>query len=350
MTRPSLTRRGLLAGAAAGGALAGAAVLSGTAAAAPAAVEQHTVVRPRRLVPGDRVRLVSPGGPPIHSRVDAGKAMLESWGLTVEIGEHALGSYGYLSAPDADRLADLNDAFADPGVRAVLATRGGYGTGRIVDGVDFDAVRANPKLVLGYSDITALHLAVWRRAGLATVHGPMIAWNPDLDGPTDGPIAKALKAALMSTDKVVLHRDTAIPTSAVQVAGRAYGRLLGGNLSLLVQEPRRANAPDTAGAIVFVEDVDEEPYRVDGMLTQLLRDGWFDEVAGVAIGTFVDSVGGEGEWTIVDVLRDRLGSLGVPVLGGLPIGHDRNPLTMPLGTRAVLDADAGTLTIDPAVS
>jgi len=349
MTDPRLSRRNLLAGAAVGGGALLATTLPGVASADPASTDGRSV-RPRKLVPGDRVRLVSPGGPPIHERVDLGKAMLESWGLVVELGDHALGSFGYLSAPDADRLADLNDAFADPDVRAVLATRGGYGTGRIVDGIDYDAVRADPKLVLGYSDITALHLALWKEARLATVHGPMIAWNESLNGPITGPIATALKAALMTTAPTVIRRDPAIPTSGVEVAGKATGRLLGGNLSLLVQEPRRANAPDTAGAIIVLEDVDEEPYRVDGMITQLLRDGWFDDVAGVALGTFVNSVGEPGEWTVLDVLADRLKPLGVPVLGGLPVGHDVKPLTVPLGTSATLDTKAGTLTVTSAAS
>lgn len=349
MSGTSVSRRGLLAatGAVGAGALIGAAFGSGTAAAGDSL--SGGAVRSRKLVPGDRVRLVSPGSAPIHERVELGRRMLESWGLVVEIGAHALDSFGYLSASDADRLADLNAAFADPGVRAVLCTRGGYGTGRIIDGLDFAAVRADPKVVLGYSDITALHLALWKKARLATVHGPMIAWNEALDGPVDGPVAGLLKAALMSSEPVVVRRDAQIPTSTVTVPGRATGRFLGGNLSLLVQEPRAKNAPDTRGAIVLLEDVDEEPYRVDGMITQLLRDGWFTGVAGVALGTFVNSVGEPGEWTIIDVLRDRLAGLGVPVLGGLPIGHDVNPATVPLGTTATLDATAGTLTIQSAV-
>ncbi|MEV0645572.1 LD-carboxypeptidase [Phytomonospora sp. NPDC050363] len=302
-------------------------------------------VRPPRLVRGDKVRLVSPAGPPDHAAVEVGIALLEGWGLTVEVAEHALGHAGYLSASDGKRLADLDDAFADPEVRAVIATRGGYGAQRIVDGVDYAAVRADPKPMVGYSDITALHTALWRRASVASLHGPMAAWKSDLNTAAG---ERALRDALMSARDVVLERDPGDPTASVKVAGRATGTLLGGNLSTLVAEHR--NLPDLTGAILFLEDVHEEPYRIDAMLTGLLRAGALDGVTGVAVGQFYECVGGQGNQTAADVLTDRLGDLGVPVLGGLPVGHGYGPLSMPLGTRAELDAKAGTLTIEAAVT
>ncbi|GIG68527.1 S66 peptidase family protein [Phytomonospora endophytica] len=349
MTDLQLSRRGVLAaGAAIGGAAVLAGALPGTAAAEPAV--DGAWRRPPKLVSGDRVRLVSPAAGPDHARLDIGKKMLESWGLVVEIGEHALGRFGYLSAPDADRAADVNDAFADPGVRAVFATRGGWGTGRIMDAIDFTGMSEHPKFFVGYSDVTSMHMGIWRRARVATVHGPMLAWNTDLHGPTDGPAALELKSALMSAEPVVLHRDPAIPSSGVESPGKATGRLFGGNLSILVTEPRDGNAPRTEGGILFFEDTNEAPYSVDRMLTELLRDGWFDGIAGIALGTFTSSVGNPGDWTILDVLADRLLPVGVPILGGFNVGHEARPHTMPFGTKATIDTAAGTLTVTAAAS
>jgi len=304
----------------------------------------RVAARPRRLAEGDLVRLVSPAGPPDAGLVGIGVSLLESWGLRVEVSEHALESDGYLSAPDADRLDDLNAALNDPDVRAVIATRGGYGVQRIVDGVDFDAVGADPKLVVGYSDITALHTALWQRASVTSLHAPMAAWHGELN---TGATEKSLRDALMTTKDVRLERDPDEPTASVRANGKVSGRLLGGNLSTLVAE--REAWPDLTGAILFVEDVGEEPYRIDAMLTEMLRAGVLDRVAGVAVGQFYECVGGQGNWSAADVLTDRLGELGVPMAGGFPVGHGHGPRAMPLGTQAELDGKAGTLTVEAAV-
>ncbi|ADD43057.1 S66 peptidase family protein [Stackebrandtia nassauensis] len=336
----SFARRSLLGGAAA---LVGGSVL-GVSTSGTAAAHKPTIVRPRKLSEGDVVMLVSPGGSPNATSVDKGIALLESWGLTVRVAEHALDKFGYLSAPDADRLADLNAALADPEVRAVMATRGGYGTQRIIDEVEFPD--ADPKLIIGYSDITALHLAAYKRADTASLHAPMAAWNSNNTAETE----KALRGALFTTDPVVLTRDPAEPTAGVEVAGTASGILLGGNLSMLCSEPENRNGLDLDDAILFIEDVGESPYRVDRLLTELLRAGTLKHVAGVAIGQFTDSTGNPGDWTVAEVLRDRLTPLGVPVIGGLRIGHGADPRVMPLGVPAELDTKAGTLTVEAAVA
>ncbi|GIG68529.1 S66 peptidase family protein [Phytomonospora endophytica] len=304
----------------------------------------RVAVRPRRLVEGDLVRLVSPAGPPDRGLVDIGVRLLEGWGLRVELSEHALESAGYLSASDADRLSDLNTALADPEVRAVVATRGGYGVQRVVDEVDYGAVAADPKLVVGYSDITALHTALWRNASVATLHAPMAAWHGELN--TAG-TERSLRRALMSSADVRLERDPDAPTAPVKAKGTASGTLLGGNLSTLVAE--RGAWPDLTGAILFLEEVREEPYRIDAMLTELLRAGVLDGVVAVAVGQFTECTGGQGTWSAADVLKDRLGELGVPMAGGFPVGHGYDPRALPLGTRAELDGKAGTLTVEAAV-
>jgi muramoyltetrapeptide carboxypeptidase len=302
-------------------------------------------LRPSALRPGDTVRLVSPSGPTRPERVARGIDLLTGWGLRVEVSANAYARTGFLAGPDADRLADLNGALSDPSVRAVVCTRGGYGTQRIVDGLDLAAVRVDPKLVVGFSDITALQLALWRGARLATVHGPGAAW---LDERTPAVSAGSLRAALMSTDPVVVKRDPAEETAAVTVPGTASGTLVGGNLCLLAASVGTPDLADLTGAILLLEEVGEPPYKVDRMLTHLRRAGLLAGIAGVALGQFTGCADG---WpvSIVDVLVDRLGDLGVPVLGGLPVGHGAGQLTVPVGVPATIDVAAGTLTAEPAV-
>lgn len=269
--------------------------------------------------------------------------LLESWDLSVTLGRHALDRHGFLAGTDADRLADLDEAFADPSVRAVLCTRGGYGVQRIVDGIDPAPLRRDPKIVLGFSDITALHLALWRIAGLSTLHGPALTLAADPPAVT----VASLFSALFDAEPVVVRTDPAEPTAAVGTDGAATGRLLGGNLSLLAASAGTADAPDLTGAILLLEDIAEPPYKVDRMLTHLDRAGLLAKAAGVAVGQFTDCDGTNP--SVLDVLAERLHKLGVPVLGGLPLGHGAVRHTVPLGTRATLDADAATLTVEPAV-
>ena len=302
-------------------------------------------LRPRALRPGDLVMLVSPSGPPRRELVERGTELLESWGLRTAIGPNAYQRHGYLAGRDAQRLADLNAAFADPGVRGVLCTRGGYGAQRVVDGLDMAVVRADPKVVLGFSDITGLQFALWRGARLPSIHGPGVAWRDDR---TPAASAESLRAALMTTEPVVIKVDPADETAGVSVPGAAHGILLGGNLSLIAASVGTQDMPDLTGAVLLIEDVGEPPYKVDRMLTHLRRAGVLRGLAGVAVGQFTDCA---DDWpvTIVDILRDRLDDLGVPVLGGLPIGHGPGQLTVPLGVPATLDTAAGTLTVDSAV-
>ncbi|MDN3239795.1 S66 peptidase family protein [Glycomyces tritici] len=338
--RPSLSRRALIGAVAAG-------AVAATAQAAPAAAAKAR--KPAKLEAGDLVVVPAPGGPTTAAAVARGIAILEGWGLRVELTEHALDTYGWLSAPDEDRLADLQYALDHKEAKAVMTARGGYGTTRIIDDVSFKGLKKHPKLIVGYSDITALHLAARHHTGLSSLHSPMVAWSSNNTAAT----AESLRTALMTTDPVVLTRDPLEPTSAVNVPGTASGPLYGGNLSLLDAEPDDNHLPDADGAILFIEDTDESRYKIDGMLTRYLRAGHLDRLAGIAVGQFTPFEHDEykpGEWTMNEVLMDRLGGLGIPVLGGLKVGHGLDPRVMPLGTQAVLDADAGTLTIEAAVA
>src|SRR6266516_35699 len=230
-----------------------------------------SVLRPAALQPGDTVMLVSPSGPPPVERVDRGTELLTGWGLKVKLGPDVYARHGYLAGTDAVRLASFNTALRDPEVRAVICTRGGYGVQRIVDDFDLDAVRKDPKLIVGFSDITALQLALWRGARLATVHGPGAAW---LDERTPEVSAESLKHALMTENEVTIHADPDTETATVKAGTEAAkGILLGGNLCLLTASIGTPDFPDLGGAILLLEDVDEPPYKVDRMLTHLRRAG-----------------------------------------------------------------------------
>ena len=289
--------------------------------------------------------LVSPSGPIRAERVERGIELLESWGLRVVVAPHAYARWGYLAGDDATRAADLNAAFADPEIRGVLCTRGGYGAQRMVDALDMAAVRRDPKVVGGFSDVTALQLALWRGARLATVHCPALAWN---DERTPEVSAESLRSALMSTDPVTVKSVETEDTAGVRVPGTATGTLLGGNLCLLTSTIGTPDMPDLSGAILLLEEVQEPVYKIDRMLTHLRRAGVLAGLAGVALGQFTDCL---DDWNVglATMLLDRLGDLGVPVLGGLPVGHGPGQLTVPVGVPATLDATAGTLTAEPAV-
>lgn len=299
------------------------------------------------LQPGDLVRLVSPASYPTEDGVRAATATLTGWGLRVDVGRHALDQWGYMAGCDEDRLADLVAAYRDPEVRAVVATRGGAGAYRLLDGLDAggpvaDAVRRDPKPLVGFSDITYLHLALWRRARMPGVHG-------GLGGPRG---AAAIRRLLMTGEPSVLHRDDGAFTAGLSTGGEATGFLMGDHLTALATMVG-AGLPDLDGAILLVE-LERPPGLglgiVDRQLTQLLRSGALAGVRAVALGRFPGYEGYDDRgWALTDVLRDRLvDGLGVPVLAGLDLGHGPDPLATALGTPARLDSDAGTLTVTPA--
>ncbi|MBO0826846.1 MAG: LD-carboxypeptidase [Streptosporangiales bacterium] len=285
---------------------------------------------PPTLRAGDRVALVAPSGPVGRDRLDRAVVLLRSLGLDVVVGAHAYDRSGYLAGTDAHRAADLQDAWCDPAVRGVVCARGGYGATRLLSRLDWTALAtADPKLLHGASDVTALHAAFAARLGTRSWFGPMPASDVLTDGDPEPVSWAGVRAAWF--DGAV----GPLPGTRRLAPGVADGPLVGGNLSLLAAALGTPYAgPTAAGAVALLEDVAEAPYRVDRMLTQLLDAGWFDGVAGVALGSWPGCGHPEA------VLADRLGSLGVPVLAGLDVGHDRPQRTVPLGARAHLDADA----------
>lgn len=290
---------------------------------------------------GDVVRLVSPASWPEIAWLRESIEVLEGWGLRVDVAPHALDRHGFCAGRDEDRLADLNDAFADPEVRGIVTTRGGAGAYRIADFLDFDLVRADPKPLVGFSDITHLHLALWQHCRLGAIHGALA-----------GSTAQAsVRQLLMTTEPLTVHRHDAAVSAAISAPGRASGPLVGGNLTAVATSVG-ARLSGLDGAILFLEDLMHKGLGfVDRLLTQLIRSGSLSGIAGIALGSFEgfrDIV--DRGWTIVDVLRDRLGGLGVPIVGGIFAGHDLigrhggpDQVALPLGADANLDADAGSI-------
>ncbi|MFE3825433.1 LD-carboxypeptidase [Streptomyces sp. NPDC059092] len=304
------------------------------------------LTRPARLRPGARVAVVAPSGPVPADRLDAGLDVLRGWDLDPVVAPHVLDvhPHGYLAGGDADRARDLQEAWCDPSVSAVFCARGGYGAQRMVDLLDWTAIRAaGPKVLVGYSDITALHEAFAVRAGLVTLHGPMTATLTFLKDPGT---QESLRATLFAPESV---RTLGLDTARGLVPGRARGVTLGGCVSLLAADLATPYVrPSAAGGLLMIEDVGEEPYRLDRILTQLLRSGWLDGVAGIGLGSWAQC----GPYEDVRaVLLDRLGGLGVPVVEELGFGHGDTALTVPLGVPGVLDAQSATLTLDvPALT
>ncbi|SOE08063.1 LD-carboxypeptidase [Streptomyces sp. Ag109_G2-15] len=299
------------------------------------------LVRPARLAPGARVAVVAPSGPVPEERLQAGLDVLRGWDLDPVAAPHVLdrhGEFAYLAGADADRAADFQSAWCDPAVDAVLCARGGYGVQRMIDLLDWEAMRkAGPKVFVGFSDITVLHEAFATRLGLATLYGPMAA---GIDFIKNDRAQEHLKATLLAPETV---RTIASGGTAL-VPGRARGVTLGGCLSLLAADLGTPHArPSASGGLLCLEDVGEETYRLDRYLTQLLRAGWLEGVSGVLLGSWAKCDPYE---RVRPMLADRLGPLGVPVVEEFGFGHCEGALTIPFGVAAELDADTGTLTLD----
>lgn len=264
---------------------------------------------------------------------------LEGWGLRVDYGAHAFDERGFLAGRDEDRLADFNAALRDPAIRAIFATRGGKGSYRIADRLDFDAARQDPKFLVGFSDITILHLSLWKECRLAGIHGAS-ARSDDESGET---ASRSLRTALMGTEPVVVGTDANDPTAAFTTEGQATGVLLGGNFEMIATAAGWA-LPDLTGAILLIEAVDMHRGHMDRFWTMLEKSGRLSGIAGLAVGQF-HKFRSEGEWTVFDYLKEHLARIDVPVLGGLPLGHGPDARSIPIGVPAHLDASAGRLTI-----
>ncbi|WP_409491449.1 LD-carboxypeptidase [Amycolatopsis sp. cmx-11-12] len=295
-------------------------------------------MRPPKVRPGDTIALVAPASPVPADLLEKTLPVLHGWGVEIRVGECVrAASTGYLSAPDEARAAEFTQAWLDPGVTCVLTARGGYGSQRMLDLVDWAALRAaGSKVFAGSSDVTALHRAVNVHLGLETLFSPLPVTTL-----FDEVAAEHLRLSLFEPDGI---RTITSPTASPLVPGTATGTLIGGNLALLASGLGTPEQGSAGEAILLLEDVTESQYRIDRMITQLLRSGWLDGVQGIVLGSW--SACGDPE-AIRELMLERLGPLGVPMVWDFGFGHVPASPTIPLGARATLDADAGTLLILP---
>jgi len=335
----------------------------GGAAIAAATLPTHSeadapdgeVIKPKRLKHGDLVGLINPAGATFHpDDAEIARETMAALGLRTRFGEHLLDRRGHLAGRDEDRAADVNAMFADPEVRALLSLRGGYGCARLLPLLDYELIRRKPKILMGYSDVTALLLAIHARSGLVTFHGPVgtSTWNEFTTG--------HVRRLLFDGEAFQMQNPAGSDDSLVQVenrvltisSGTARGRLLGGNLSVLTTLIGSSYLPDFEGSLLFLEDVGEDVPRVDRMLTQLALAGVLGKIAGLVFG-HCKSCGpgrGYGSLTLEQVLTDHIAPLGIPAWYGSMIGHIKDKFTIPLGVQAEIDADAGSIKLlEPAV-
>ncbi len=315
-----------------------------------------STIKPPRWKPGDVIGLVNPAGI-IFTRedVDIVKEKVLELDLQVKEGDHLLDRYGYLAGQDEDRAADLMKMYADPDVDGLLALRGGWGCARILPMLDYRLIRKNPKILMGYSDITSLLLAIYARTGIVTFHGPVgtSTWN--------GFSTEYVKKMLFDAEAVVMRNPTDQeqeedePSNGILTItpGVSRGKILGGNLSVLSSMAGSAYLPDFRDAILFVEEIGEEPYRVDRMLTQLKIAGILDQLSGFVFGkcTRCEAETPNASLSLEQVLDDHIKPLGIPAWYGAMIGHITDKFTMPLGIRAEIDSTLGEIKLlEAAVS
>jgi muramoyltetrapeptide carboxypeptidase len=302
------------------------------------------LLKPPRLKSGDLIGIISPASRiKDPARIEKGIAYLERLGYRTVTGENVLKTYGYLAGTDEERVADLHRMFADPKVKAIMCIRGGYGTPRLLSLVDYRLIARNPKIFVGYSDITSLQLALWKKCGLVTFQGPMV--GVDMPEQLDAYTEDLFWRLLTSPKKAgpVVPADN--PSVAIR-NGKATGRLLGGNLAHLAGAVGTVHMPAFKDALLFIEDIGEEPYRIDRMMTQLRHSRMFEQVKGILGGQFTDCEikdASKPTLTVDQVFQEFGGSCPVPFLAGLPFGHEAHKMTIPMGIRAKLDAGAGTL-------
>jgi muramoyltetrapeptide carboxypeptidase len=331
-------------------------VVTAAAAAVPIRAGEAaapSIVKPNRLSPGDTVELVAPANATFNSvDLQIARESLEALGFKVKVGAHLLDRHGYLAGDDKARAEDINKAFADKSVAAVHAIRGGWGSARLLPHLDFDAIRRNPKVLIGYSDITALLVSIYAKTGLVTFHGPIGM------GRWDSYSLDYYKRVLFNGEQVqytnkqgLTDRNALVQTefrTQTITPGKARGRLVGGNLSILASIMGSPYVPDWDDTILFTEDVHEDFYRIDRMLTQLKLAGVLGKIKGFVFGSCSECGPGDGNYgalTLEEIFADHIKPLGVPAWSGAMIGHSQPQWTLPLGVQVEIDAGKGALTL-----
>ncbi|HJW94320.1 MAG TPA: LD-carboxypeptidase [Thermoanaerobaculia bacterium] len=325
----------------------GAAALAVTPAPTPRAS-----TKPKALAAGDTVGLVLPAtAASAQDEIAFAKEQMEAIGFKVVLGKHVYDRWGYFAGRDRDRADDINAFFADDAIAGIVCYTGGWGSPRVLPYLDYQLITRKPKVLMGYSDITALLNAIHRMTGLVTFHGPVggSTFEPYTLENFKRVVMTASPAGLLTPPSKKPNELIDRTNRIVKLApGKARGALVGGNLTMVASVTGSIYAPDTAGRILFLEDTHEEPYRIDRMLTELALAGAFKNIAGFMWGRCTDCEPKGNSFSLEEILRDRFASLGVPALSGLSFGHIEQKLTLPIGVMATIDGDAGTVSIDEA--
>jgi len=300
------------------------------------------LIKPKGLTPGDTIAILSTSAPTAAADLDPferGIALLEKAGYRVQLMPHVRDKQVYLAGSDADRLSDLQVAFSDPSIHAILCARGGYGAMRLLDKIDWALIRKNPKPLIGFSDLTAFHIACYQQTGVVGFYGPMLTSNLIHDEPDS--LAELLKVV---TGTAVPYDIKNLNTYECFQPGITEGPLTGGNLSLLTSLCGTPYQPKTDGHILFIEDWHEKHYTLDRQFQQLRLAGLLDKAAGILLCDFSE-IEPEADQTLTQLLRDLTRDLNIPIGFGFSVGHGKQTSTLPYGVKARFDSKAGKLTI-----
>lgn len=302
-----------------------------------------SVIKPKPLRQGDCIGIVAPASPPASEELLAnGIRYLEQLGYRIELGQHIYHRRGYLAGSDEERAADLHQLFANPKVKAIFTVRGGYGSLRILPLLNFPLIQRNPKIFMGYSDVTALQMAFYTRLRLVTFSGPMVAVEmaEGLKGKAEEMMWHALTSPKPLGTIRIRKRD-----HVAFIRGRSTGTIIGGNLTMISTLIGSRYFPREEGHILLMEEIDERPYRIDRMLYQMKRTKFLQQSSGILLGKFIgcEPAKGRPSLSLRQVIQDIFEPMNIPVLGHLHHGHVANPLTVPLGVRVTMDASRGTL-------
>jgi muramoyltetrapeptide carboxypeptidase len=303
-------------------------------------------LKPKRLQKGDTVGIIAPASPTDHEKLEQALPFLEELGLEFKLGNHLFEKNGYLAGSDQERLEDLQTMFLDDEVSAIFCARGGYGTARIASKIDYDLIRTHPKIFWGYSDITFLHHAFYKKTGLVTFHGPML--SSDLASDEVDPLTKQRFCQLFQPQEFVYDENVS-PLQSM-TCGKAKGPLVGGNLTLLVSSLGTEFELDTKDKLLLLEDVDEEPRAIDRMLNQLYMSGKLTDAAGILVGDFHHCEPmRDSSLSLEEVISHYMKLANKPTLSGFKIGHCMPHIAVPLGALAFLDSDQKTVTFASGV-
>ncbi|MFI2743758.1 LD-carboxypeptidase [Zhouia sp. PK063] len=309
-------------------------------------------IKPKRLKKGDTIGLIAPGYAVAPEKLEKMKALLTQMGYKPYHTNNILGNYGYFSATDQERIDDIHHMFSNPEVAMILCARGGYGCTRIIDQLDYNLIKKNPKILMGFSDITALANAITEKTGLITFHGPVgttLDNEYGLEMINGVIIAPSKEYTIIPAAENLEKGTTDIEFAPYTITpGKATGKLAGGNLVLLTSLMGTDFEVDCKDKIIFIEEIEERTYRIDRMLTQLISSGQLQKAAGIALGIFEGCNTGTNDknsFTLKEVIIDRIKPLGIPAAYGLSIGHIAANCTLPIGVKATFDADAKTITL-----